>query len=700
MGNRVAFHSLHPEGILVEKDGIIRIGDAVIDFNSVPSSILGRYPTVETVSFFGGGSALARLPAYRGLLLEGIYPFIDAELLFVDGDVELQFLIHPGGDPRDIVLSVSGASIVEENGKISLRSSGGMVRIGDIKAYQGVREFPVEVSIRGDTISFSVEGYDGRWPLVIDPVFTAVIASPQNDYGFSMAVGGDGSVLVAGATLYSYMFAPDRFYFGSVNGRDAPDVFVTKLSPDLSTHIATAIIGSCGWDYARDVKVGADGSIYVAGWTSCSSSFAPDRVFFGDTGGVDVFVSRLSPSLDEHLATAIVSSGGSDYAYGLSVGPDGGIYVAGYTDDYSTFAPVRVVFGETGSYDAFVSNLSADLSLHFNTAILGSGGMDGALNVEVDDSGNVFLSGYTWSPETFAPNRVFFGNPGSMDAFVSKLSSDLNVHFSSAILSSPGLDSGNALYISGSGRVYVGGWTDSAEEFAPWRTVVGNTGGLDGFVSALSSDMNEHLGSIVLASAADDGVEDVVMYDSLLALSGYTEDGSGFASGGVVIGTTGGSDAFVALIDTALLHVSSVVILASDSDDVARSIGASGGGIYVAGNTRGTSGFVEGAVRMGAGGALDVFVSRLDYPVSMVGEGSGGDVSITVQGHFLEILLKEAGYVGVEIYGVDGRRIHVAGPGFMPSGIHRIPIPSLRSGVYMLILRIGNRSRHLRIVIN
>ncbi len=700
VGEGIAFHSLHPEGVFVERDGRVRLGNVVIDFGSSPSRIRGRHLSPESISFFLGGASISRLPAYRSVVLEELYPSIDAEVLLLEDGVEIQFTVRPGGDPRDILMRVSGARVESEDGEVILWTDAGPIRIGRMRAYQGVEQVPLRVQVRGDSITFVVGEYDGRWTLVIDPVFIAIVSSPRDDYGFAMAMDGEGNVYIAGATFYSYMFTPDRYYFGSVSGIDGADAFVTRLSPDLSTHLATAIIGSCGWDYARDVEVGPDGSVYVAGWTTCSSNFAPDRVFFGDTGQVDVFVSRLSPSLDEHLSTAIISSGGRDYAYGLSVGPDGSIYVGGYTEDHSTFAPFRVVFGETGSYDAFVSRLSADLSVHLNTAIVGSGGMDGAMDVEVDDSGNVFLSGYTWSSGTFAPDRLFFGNPGSMDAFVSRFSSDLNVHFSSAILASPGLDSGNAIHISGSGIVYVGGWTDASDDFAPWRTVVGSTGGLDGFVSALSHSLDEHLGSLILASSGDDGVESVEGMDSLLLLSGYAGDGDAFASGGVVVGRSGGSDAFVAMVDTALLGVDYLVILASDSDDVAHDGEAFGRGVYVAGRTRGTSGFVDGGTYMGAGGASDAFVSRLEPPVVGVGEGPERDVRMDAVGHSVEVFLRGSDYVGLEVYGVDGRRLVVKSAGILPSGVHRIGLPPLPDGTYVLVVRIGDESRRLVIVVN
>ncbi|MEO0149787.1 MAG: SBBP repeat-containing protein, partial [candidate division WOR-3 bacterium] len=175
-------------------------------------------------------------------------------------------------------------------------------------------------------------------------------------------------------------FAPSRNVFGTTG---LWDVFVSKFSNDLSTHIATAILTSSGDDYARSLAIDISGNVFVVGYTYNSSDFAPSRNVFGTTGSWDVFVSKLSNDLRKHIATAILTSSDGDYAYSLAIDGSGNVFVAGATGNSSDFAPSRNVFGTIrkemvlgclaafapiinvfstiGSPDAFVIRLSNEL---------------------------------------------------------------------------------------------------------------------------------------------------------------------------------------------------------------------------------------------------------------------------------------------------------------------------------------------------
>ncbi|MEO0148326.1 MAG: SBBP repeat-containing protein, partial [candidate division WOR-3 bacterium] len=121
--------------------------------------------------------------------------------------------------------------------------------------------------------------------------------------------------------------------------------------------VLTAILTSSSSDTARSLAIDLSGNVFVAGATGNSSNFAPSRVILGTTGSPDAFVSRLSNDLSAHIATAILASSGNDHAYSVAIDGSGNVFVAGYTDNSSNFAPSRNVFGTTGSPDAFVSRL-------------------------------------------------------------------------------------------------------------------------------------------------------------------------------------------------------------------------------------------------------------------------------------------------------------------------------------------------------
>ncbi|MEO0187477.1 MAG: SBBP repeat-containing protein, partial [candidate division WOR-3 bacterium] len=192
--------------------------------------------------------------------------------------------------------------------------------------------------------------------------------------------------------------------------------------------VLTAILTSSSSDTARSLAIDLSGNVFVAGATGNSSNFAPSRVILGTTGSPDAFVSRLSNDLSAHIATAILASSGNDHAYSVAIDGSGNVFVAGYTDNSSNFAPSRNVFGTTGGYDAFVSKLSNDLSTHIATAILTSNSPDAAYSLVIDNSGNVLVAGWTYNSSDFAPSRNVFGTTGGYtDAFVSRLGSSLSI---------------------------------------------------------------------------------------------------------------------------------------------------------------------------------------------------------------------------------------------------------------------------------
>ncbi|MEO0173877.1 MAG: SBBP repeat-containing protein, partial [candidate division WOR-3 bacterium] len=385
------------------------------------------------------------------------------------GVIEFQYIVKPGGNVKDIRVKVEGELKVKEDGIYVVEGEKELVKLSEIKAYQGADEVEVRAKVEGKYLSFEVGRYDKKETLVIDP-FISITFLSDGDVAHSLAIDGSGNVFVAGYSSNSSSFAPSRNFFGTTGYYY---VFVSKLSNDLSTHIATAILTSSGDDYAYSVAIDGSGNVFVAGYTMNPSDFAPSRNIFGTTNWADVFVSKLSNDLSAHIATAILASSGDDYAYSLAIDNSGNVFVAGWTLNSSDFAPSRNVFGTTGLWDVFVSKFSNDLSTHIATAILTSSGDDYARSLAIDISGNVFVVGYTYNSSDFAPSRNVFGTTGSWDVFVSKLSNDLRKHIATAILTSSDGDYAYSLAIDGSGNVFVAGATGNSSDFAPSRNVFG-----------------------------------------------------------------------------------------------------------------------------------------------------------------------------------------------------------------------------------
>ncbi len=505
LSNDVVFYSMHPTVVYVLKDGTMHINGVRVSFGTKPRFITGDMPLRTKISYFGRNKAISNVPTYRRVVLKEVYPKIDA-VLTADGSgvIELQFIVRPGGDPSRIRVETNGEVKVEDDGIYIAKDSETLVKISDLKAYQGAEEVEVKPVLSGNALKFAVGEYDGRHTLVIDPMVAAILASSSIDAATSVAVSPDGYVFVAGETALYDDFAPNAKVFGSTFPYYF-DAFVSKLSNDLTEHIATAVLGSEASDGARAVLVSRSGEVFVAGWTQDYYGFAPSRKVFGKPGDrTEAFVSKLSGDLNRHISTVILASSKGDGVESLSMDSDGNVFALGITKHYEDFATNRVVFGSPGRRDIFVSKLTNDLTEVISTAVLGSEGLELARSVAVGPKGDVYITGFTLSSEEFDPYgkiiKVLNLSPNHKipSYFVSRLSNDLDSLASTVFLPlMPFLWSIPSIAVDSNGDVFITGTIGNPSIRLPnLRVVVGNSDGRYVFVAKFTEDLK------LLATAA------------------------------------------------------------------------------------------------------------------------------------------------------------------------------------------------------
>ena len=696
----VLFHSLYPFGVAITGDGRILFYGVSLSFGSEPSSVIGDLRAPTTFSYFAEGKSLSDLPTYRRVILKEVYPRTNAVLTGDKGGrLELQFVIEPGGDPEEVRLEVEGGRLVARRDGIHvLRDGVSILKIGNLRAYQGAEEVDVEARVDGNVLRFRVGDYDPSATLVIDPILTLTLGSSGRDEAMALAMDSSGNVIVVGSVGDLSSFVPTDYTFGPVS---TGDVFVSKFSPGLGTLIATAVVGGSGYDEATDVAVGPDGSIFITGLTDLSDDFAPDRVIFGDTSGsnYDVFITRLSPDLSQHLGTAILASANDERAAGLVFDSLGNVIVAGWTLSASSFVPYDTVFGELGYYDVFITKLDRTLTTHITTVMVGSSDRDRLFAIDVGEDGSVYLAGETDDSEAFSSDRVIFGTAGLEDVFVTRLSSDLHTHLGTAVVASWGFDEAHALTV-GDGKVVVAGWTDVGSSFSVSRNVLGTPGNTDVFVTALTPDLSTHLSTTIVASPDEDKAHAVaVRGNGEVLVAGWTFASDTFSTDREIVGTPGLSDAFLTVLDSTLNTHVLTVILASDSLDGAEALLPVGWrDVLVAGWTRGALTFATADTALGTPGGLDAFLTLLSVPLS-VSERGRTDISVPVEvvGNTLRINLSHSAYVGYDVYSVSGRLVRRMSLGYLPAGRYEYRL-DLRRGTYILKVRVGERIREMKVV--
>ena len=194
---------------------------------------------------------------------------------------------------------------------------------------------------------------------------------------------------------------------------------------DLETLIASTFLGGSGYpserydynygyEHANAIVIASDGKIYVTRSTYASdfpTTIGSYNASFNG-GGADAFISRFDSGLEDLLdSTYLGGSYGYDCGKALAIGPEGDIYVAGFTNASNFPVTSGVLYANyNGKIDTFISQLDSDLS-----ALLGK--ISGSLSDENKnpvESAKIALKGKTTKikRKTFSDeNGLFeFGN--------------------------------------------------------------------------------------------------------------------------------------------------------------------------------------------------------------------------------------------------------------------------------------------------
>jgi hypothetical protein len=225
-------------------------------------------------------------------------------------------------------------------------------------------------------------------------IYSTYLGGSGPDNGEGLAVDGTGSAYVTGKT-YSTDFPTLNPYQTDQGGSDA---FVTKLSPSGSSLVYSTYLGGSGDESARDVAADSSGNAYVTG-ESDSSDFPTVNPYQTDQGGRDLFVTKLSPSGSSLVYSTYLGGSSTEISgEGFALDGAGSVYVTGWTfsTDFPTVNPYQT---DQGGVDAFVTKLSPSGSSLVYSTYLGGSSHENGWAIAVDDSGSAYVTGATLSTD-------------------------------------------------------------------------------------------------------------------------------------------------------------------------------------------------------------------------------------------------------------------------------------------------------------
>jgi hypothetical protein len=397
-------------------------------------------------------------------------------------------------------------------------------------------------------------------------------------------------------------------------GSTGSDAFLVKLASDGSQIDYTRYLRGNGFDIAMGVQVDASGAVYIVGHTTSTDFPLLNPIQSERRGESDVWIAKLDASGTLVYATYY---GGYSFenAYAVAIDASGDVYVAGSTG--STDLPgvngyQRVNGGGFG--DGFVLKVTPDGSAPQYATYLGGGGEDAAANVAVDSGGQAYVVGYTNStnfPIAAALQPAFGG--GFNDGFVTKLSPDGGQLVFSTYLGGVDRDAAVALAVDQDGAIHVGGSTRSYN-FPTRNAYQPYLGGgfADAFVTRMEPDGAALVYSTFLGGAGFDMVLRIALDDGGSPhLVGQT-DSANFPMIEPVQGQVNWVDGFFAQFSPDGQALSRSTPLGGTFLETAAGLALlSNGDVWIAGRTDSDDFPVVNALQPLPGGSGDAFIARL-----------------------------------------------------------------------------------------
>jgi hypothetical protein len=367
---------------------------------------VGRLPGVVN-TYVGARERWAiGAPATARVRYAGVWDGIDVEFHGSRRALEYDFVVAPGADPAAVGFILSGAErmTLTRSGDLRLTMHGGRVVTQRAPvSYQriGGRRVAVQsryVLGRAGSVSIEVGAYDRSRALTIDPVFVLGIST---FLGGASTENGEGIAAGADGAVYvtGYTSSTD---FPTQAGQDTAydgggDAYVTKLS-STGALVWSTYLGGTGEDAGTDVAVRADGSSSLTGYTRSAAFPTTAGAYDTSLGGTqDAYLTMLSPAGAITYSTYIGGTG-LDEGRAVAVGSDGATYATGDVAS-ADFATTAGAFDTTfsGIVDAYAMKFTTAGAVSYATYVGGDGGAQRGYGIALGGDGSAYLTGWTSS---------------------------------------------------------------------------------------------------------------------------------------------------------------------------------------------------------------------------------------------------------------------------------------------------------------
>ncbi len=230
------------------------------------------------------------------------------------------------------------------------------------------------------------------------------------------------------------------------------------------------------------------GAIYVAGKTS-SPGFPLVNPYQSLYGGGDSdgFITVFAPDGQSLLFSTYLGGNGIDIIKDIEIGNSGRIFVTGETGS-SDFPTVNPFQSSLAGFkDGFVTVFEPDSPTIFFSTYFGGGDGDYPKSIAVDSNGTVNIAGYTFSTDLPLINPIQTYQ-GSEEVFVTGFSPNGQSLIYSTYIGGSQNERPSKILLDSNGRKYITGYTKSTDFPIANAYQPTHSGLWDGFISILSAD--------------------------------------------------------------------------------------------------------------------------------------------------------------------------------------------------------------------
>lgn len=498
----------------------------------------GQSPSVTN---YYGLNAL-NIRSYSKITYKNIYPNIDWVIYGKGETVKYDFVVRPGGNPKNIRLKTKWVEDLkkEKDGSLVLMNRLGQVKESSPISFQANQKLKTEFNLTKDWIGFDVQDFDPSMTLVIDPDLNwgTYYGNDADQSFWSTAVDASGNVYAAGSstmgTTNTLAVGGHQTSFGL-----GSEVALLVKFDKTGSRLWSTYYGSESATNGMACTVDKFNNVYLAGRTNSSASIASSLTVHQPSLNViipgvesDGFIAKFDQAGAIIWATYY---GGTafDEITSIAVDASANVFVGGTSLSDNTVSEFIATTGaaqttNSGSGDAFLVKFNSAGVRQWGTFI---GGVDAeeAKVALVDNSGNAYLAGYTFSGSDIAtsgshqPAQI---SMGVMDGFITKINGTdgtkmWGTYYGGALddqFIGGSIDASNNIYLSGATKSDTG--ISSSGHQMNYGGVLGSDN--DAFLVKLTKDGTRLWGTYCGAAGEDKGYACALDNKGNVFLSGST----------------------------------------------------------------------------------------------------------------------------------------------------------------------------------